>query len=306
VQHPYREGMRRILIPTTVLIAALSLAGCSASAGSTASDYSSAQDNGGGAAAPEPAALGTKEGISSDGNVAADRSVITTGDVIVTVDKPSGAAKEAIRLVEAVGGRVDAEQENAPVQGDSGSATLTLRIPSAQLTATLEKLKALGKVEQVSINATDVTTEVQDTDARVKALQASVDRLVILLAKAKSTDTLVTIETALTQRQADLESLEAQQRGLTDQTSMSTINLNLISKADAPVHKPDNFLTGLQTGWDSFVGFIAGLVVVLGVLLPWIVFFAIITVLSILIVRRSNRRKAAAVAATTPTTTAKK
>jgi Domain of unknown function (DUF4349) len=292
--------MRRIMIPTALLIATLALAGCSAA---PASDSSGGLAPGGVVAPDAPEAI-DKGGLASDGSVTdgsvtdgsiqPDRSVITTGTVTVTAEEPLEASKKAASIVEAAGGRVDARQENAPVNGDKGSATLTLRIPATVLTPTLEKLKALGKVEQVSISANDVTSQVEDIDARIRALEASVDRLIALLSTASDAQVLVTIETSLTDRQASLESLQAQQRSLADQTSMSTITLTLISVADAPVQKPDNFLTGLLAGWNAFVAFLSGLLVVLGVLLPWLVFLAIITFVIIFFVRRAIKKAALA------------
>ncbi|MEP6843440.1 MAG: DUF4349 domain-containing protein, partial [Pseudolysinimonas sp.] len=110
------------------------------------------------------------------------------------------------------------------------------------------------------------------------------------------TTNLIAIETAISDRQGQLESLEAQQRRLTDQISMSTITMNLRSDAAAPPIKPANFLSGLGAGWAAFVAFWAGTLVVLGVLLPWLVFLAIATAAVLFIVRvvgrRSSRRAA--------------
>ena len=72
---------------------------------------------------------------------------------------------------------------------------------------------------------------------------------------------------------------------------MSTITLQLQSTAQAPKVVPGDFFTGLSTGWNVFVAFWAGLLVVLGVLLPWIVTAAVITVGTIRLVRwRRGRR----------------
>ncbi len=79
---------------------------------------------------------------------------------------------------------------------------------------------------------------------------------------------------------------------------MSTIALSLITVADAPVVEPDTFLSGLIAGWNAFVAFFAGLLVALGVLLPWLVFAGLITLVIILLVRRARRK--AIVAAPAP------
>ena len=277
--------MKRTAIASAALIVTLALAGCSAGASdSGAYDMPApAEANGG---------MAVEDATQSYADTAeADRSQIVTGYMTVTVDAPADAAKESIRIVEGVNGRVDGRQEYAPANGDKGSSTLTLRIPADALDATIEKLGALGTVVEISTTADDVSSQVKDVDARVKSLQASVDRLTALLATATDVDQLVSIESSLTQRQGDLESMLAQQRSLGDQVSLATITLSLISEEDAPPPPaPVTFLTGLETGWTAFVAFISGAIVVIGVLLPWIVFFGLVAAVTVLIVRWRKRR----------------
>jgi hypothetical protein len=282
--------MRRTFTITTALLAsAIALTGCSAMGGSeSGSDRPVITDQG--VPAPESA-----DGMTTEiGGDVIDRQVITTGWVTIVVDDPKDAAAEAVRITEAAGGRIDGRSEYAPVDGDQGSATLTLRVPAGTLTATLDKLREIGEVREVSLNSSDVTMETQDLEARITALQASVDRLLALLPTATDTETLIALETALSARQADLESLKAQQRYLDDQVSMSTITLSLVSVAAAPVVEPDTFLSGLLAGWNAFVAFFAGLLVAFGVLLPWLVFAGLITLVILLLVRRARRKAAAA------------
>jgi hypothetical protein len=144
-------------------------------------------------------------------------------------------------------------------------------------------------VQEISLNSNDVTMATQDLDARITALSASVDRLLALLATATDTDTLIQLETAISDRQAQLESLQSERRYYADQVALSTITLSLVSTADAPVKEPDTFVTGLITGWNAFVAFFAGLLVVAGVLLPWLVLAGLITALTLWIVKRSKR-----------------
>ena len=294
----YGEAMRRIItIPTALVLATIALTGCSA-ANSGSSDSDS-----GGVAAPQVQpgtefSEGTADGVKDEagnGQVAAgDRQVITTGWVTITVDDPTDAAADAVRITEQSGGRIDGRSEYAPKDNtDNGSATLTLRIPSAKLTEALDKLRELGTVEEVSLNSSDVTMTTQDLDARITALSASVDRLLALLANATDTDTLIQLETAISDRQAQLESLESERRYYADQVSLSTVTLNLVTVFEGPVAQPVTFLDGLAAGWAAFVAFFAGLLVALGVLLPWLVFAGIITFVVIATIRWNRKRKAA-------------
>ena len=278
---------RTATIPVFIALAALALTGCSAAG--TSYDTSS-----GGGSAPQSQEVAADSGVDSVNVLVApgDRQVITTGYVTITVESPTDAAADAVRITEQSGGRVDGRSEYAPKdKTDRGSATLTLRIPSVRLTATLDELRGLGTVEEVSLNSQDVTQTTADLDARITALQASVDRLVTLLANATDTDTLLKVESTLSDRQAQLESLESERRYYTDQVSLSTVTLNLVSTYNAPVTEPDTFLSGLITGWNAFVAFFAGLLVALGVLLPWLIFAGIVTAVVIVIVRWNAKRK---------------
>lgn len=280
--------MRRTLtIPAALLLAALTLTGCSAGSNESAADYS---DSGAGGGVSAPQLVEGGDAAFENDEASVDRQVIVTGWVTVTVEQPREAATEAIRIAESIGGRVDGRSEYAPVDGDQGSATLTLRLPAESLTATIDKLTALGEVQEISLNSSDVTMATQDLDARIAALSASVDRLLALLATAEDTDTLIQLETAISDRQAQLESLQSERRYYADQVALSTITLNLVSVADAPSKQPDTFVTGIVAGWNAFVAFFQGLLVVLGVLLPWIVLAGLITALVVWLIKRKQRQ----------------
>ena len=273
---------RRLRLTTAAsltLLAALALGGCSAGA----SD--SATDSGG------PAFGGDSEEAALDGEASDGRSVITTGQLYLTVAAPLEAAEEAARIAERAGGRVDGRTEYSPDQGRYAAAELLLRLPSATLTETLEELRALGEVEELTLQTDDVTREVQDLDARITALRSSVERLLALQDAAATVEDLIDLETAISDRQGQLESLEAQQRYLADQVDLSTLRLTLGSDATAPVDEPDTFLTGLIAGWESLVAVGSGLLVIAGVLLPWLAVLGVLALVMLLVVRGARRRR---------------
>jgi len=273
--------MKRTALVSLVLIGTLGLAGCSA-AGMSQSDS-------GGAYPMEAEVDGAADMAYDDTASAPDlqsQSVVTTGSITVLADDPIAAAAKAVRLVELADGRIDSREEYAAADTDKGSATLVLRIPAKSQTSTLTKLRELGEVQNVQITSDDVTAEVADLDGRITALQASVDRLTKLLATAANTADLVSIESTLSSRQGELESLQSQQRALGDKVAMSTITLRLISEPLPPEEdEPNTFFTGLTAGWESFVGFIIGLTVVFGALLPWLVFLGLVGGITLLIIR---------------------
>ena len=299
----------RTALGAVLLVAAIALAGCSSSgsSGSSASSGTGGTASRSDAVAPGSATSGTvgavKVGALPDAGTAVDRSVIVTGTVTITASDPISSAARAVTIVEAAGGRIDGRTENAAANGDRGSATLVLRIPAAKLSATLDALRKLGRADQVQLDSTDVTTESQDLDARITAARATIARLLQLESTATDTTNLIAIETAIGDRQAELESMEAQQRGLADQVSMSTVTLDLRSDAAAPPIKPADFWSGLGTGWAAFAGFWAAVLVAFGVLIPWLALAGVGAAAVLLVLRIVRRRQTSSASATPPAAT---
>lgn len=164
-----------------------------------------------------------------------------------------------------------------------------------------EQLKELGTVDETSFDAVDVGTRQRDLETRITTLRASIARHTGWLAEADTTSDLIELESAISERQNELESLEAQQRTLADQVAMSTITLELRSGALAPPPEgPENFWEGLVVGWNAFVGFWAALAIGLGVALPWLVVIAAAVVAVVVVLRRTGRRTVGATPASVP------
>lgn len=240
-------------------------------------------------------------GIAEDGSVQADAQVITTGWVSISVSDPVAASAEAAEVVETHGGHIDNRSEQAGTGSESASAQLTIRVPEDQVTQTLDELKKLGTVESVSISSTDVTAQTTDLDARITAMQGSVDRLLDLMAAATDIDDLITLETAISTRQADLDSLKAQRDLLADQVAYSTIDLQLYESGTVPAGGPKDFWGGLVVGWNSLVAALGGGLVAVGVALPWILVLAMLAAITVVIVRVASRRTAPAPSTPAPT-----
>ncbi|SOE02947.1 protein of unknown function [Blastococcus haudaquaticus] len=263
------------------------------------SSDSSGADSGGSMVVPDRAAPGDPEAAPDDSD--ADRQVVTTATASLVVDDPADGAQQVSELVESVGGRVDERSEHAG-SGENGSASadLVVRVPSDELTVVLADLEGLGDVESVSVSRSDVTTTAVDLDARISALQSSVARLQALIDGATTTEDLLTAEGVLSERQQELESLQSQRALLADQVELSTLTVHLRPFGVAPAGGPDGFTDGLGTGWRALVSAVGTVVVVLGVLLPWLALGAVITAAVVLALRLVRRRAAVAAPAPTP------
>jgi hypothetical protein len=190
-------------------------------------------------------------------------------------------ADQAIAIAERAGGEVDSDDRTS---GRYATATLQLRVPPDALNATLSALSALGTEKTRQLSTTDVTQKVADVDSRVASARESIARLRTLYADAHKVADIIAIESELSRREADLESLEAQQHSLARQTSMATIALSLVTAQKKPAppakhHKErGGFLGGLQRGWDGFAAAAGWVAAAIGTVLPFLLLLFVVAV----------------------------
>jgi hypothetical protein len=249
-------------------------------------------------ALPSAAPVGTADGRSNQapGKVEPQqRSVIYTGTMSVRVDDVNDAADRTIDLATGLGGFVGADRRS--LDDTRSEAEITLRVPADKFDQALAELAKLGKEESRAVQTQDVTEVVIDLDARLVSQQASVDRVRALLAKAQTIGEVVSVEAELARREADLASLQARKRSLTDKVDLSTITVSLLGPAAPTRDEPQTgFLAGLKSGWKAFLASIQIVLTVLGALIPWIVAVGVPVWLVVWLVRRRGRRPAPAVA----------
>ena len=214
------------------------------------------------------------------------RSIIASSSATVVVDDVRAAADQIAAGADARGGYVESMSIGSGYTGmpvDLADPTvavtngrITVRVPADELTAAMADLEQVGEVTASSIDRFDVTDQVVDLQARVDAAQASVDRLVELLAQAGSVSDLIAAESALAERQATLESYQQQLETLEDQVAMSSLSVSLTVRHEAVDANPAGFWDGLVAGWNGLVATLNGIVVALGFLIPWIAVVAVV------------------------------
>lgn len=221
------------------------------------------------------------------------RQVIRTGTASIVVDDVQAASQALSDLADEYGGYVeDLGASGDEDTGETGYGWITLRIPADDLDAVRESLADLGDVEREEVTSSDVTGQSVDLEARIDSLRASVDRLHELMAKAGSVGDLLEAEQALSERQAELESLQREYDRLGDQVAMSTLSIDLTQSDSAKVD-PNGFGDGLVAGWNALVGFLGGLIVVIGAVLPGAGAVGVVVLIVWLIVRGARRHKRA-------------
>ena len=168
------------------------------------------------------------------------------------------------------------------------SAMLQLRIPSAQFDGAVAALSQLGKVESVSVNAEDVAEEYVDLGARLTNARRVEARLAEMLATrtGKLSDVL-TVEQELARVRQEAERYEARMRWLERRATLSSLDVTIHEKLPLIGSPPGRgpIAEAFAEAWERMVGFVAGFIALLGVLVP----LGVLVLLGVLVVRRIIR-----------------
>ena len=283
------------------------LAGCSAassnSANSSSANSGSASSSGAkaasGQAVPAPAltpagsaaAGSTPGGTGTTALLAPASSIIYTAQLTVRADNVSSAADQAAQIAEDVGGYVSSETASAdPDHPSEATASVQLKIPVASYRVTLGQLTSrLGTQLSLQQQAQDVTQQVADVNSQVTSDEAAIAQLRALLSHAGSVGDLLSVQNQINDEESSLESMQAQQRALSHETTYATVTLTLLGpKAKPLVHRPKappTLAGGLGAGWRALRITVSWTLAFLGAIAP----FAVIAAIGGYVIYRSRR-----------------
>ena len=294
--------MRTTAIRTVLpLVLACALLGaCSSALTSSTSEGAVGSDRGGSGTVQKagvPGAQTDSKTVDSPQSPVVDSGQITRSATMVLVVPDAASAATRLRSVAIThGGTVTTENVVSGTKNSYGQSTVVLSVPADQLDGALTDIAAIGEVQLRTIQSTDVTAKVADVDARIKTMRDSIARMQELLTRAGSVSEIAQVESELTRRQSDLESLLAQQKALAQRVAQSPITVTLSTQPvviEPPVPQT-GFLAGLAAGWKALKSFTVGALTFVGALLPFLVVFAIIGAPVVWLVRRRRGRVASA------------
>ncbi len=200
---------------------------------------------------------------------AGERQIARSASVSITVNNAMDAASELARLAASLGGSITSESLSLDTERAQLSYVV-VSVPAARLDEALSSLAGLGEITSRVIESSDVTDVVVDVDARIKTLRESIARLQALMKRAGSVADIAAVESQLTSRQADLESLLAQQKALGTMVEKSLITVSLTARDTAPPATQRGFLSGLAAGWDALLATGRILLTGVGAILPFL------------------------------------
>jgi hypothetical protein len=211
-------------------------------------------------------------------DIAASAMIIRTGTATIKVDSLEPAVARLRALALSVGGYVG----NTSMQTGKDqlrSATVEIKVPSPRWGQLLVGLKPIGTLEAQDESAEDVGEEYVDVEARVTNARRLEARLIDLLANrtGKLSDAL-SVERELARVREEIERYEGRMRYLKTRSAISTMTVTVHEPYPVLGNQPGDspIAQAFRDAWRAFVGFIAAIIVSLGVLIPlaviaWIV-----------------------------------
>jgi hypothetical protein len=277
------------MISSVLLGGGMFLAGCSGGSSSVASSseaagQAAAANQPARAAAPSAAALGSSGRQGSTGTtarLAPASSIIYTAQLTVRARDVSSAAAQAAQIAEGAGGYVSSETAKVnPDHPSEATASVQLKIPVAAYSATLGQLShRLGSQLALQQQAQDVTQRVADVNSQVASDQAAIAQLRALLSHAGSVGDLLSVQNQINSEESNLESLQAQQRALSHETSYATVTLMILGPKAKPVlHRPKappTLAGGFSAGWHALRVAVSWTLAFLGAIAPFAVVLAV-------------------------------
>ena len=249
------------------------------------------------ASAPSRATPAAEAAVATDA-VATDaafasRLLRRSADLRLTTDAHDETLRQARAVAGRYGGLVSGEDGSAYAgagpDGGSAQTTLTLRVPSDRFDAALDALAALGTVESRAVTVDDVTGQVVDVEARLRAKRAAEARYVGFVAQAGSIPEMLAVQERLDGVRAEIESMESLARSLRGGVALGTIRATIVGPATTAAPPPTpgviaQAVDAVAAGWHGV------LAVVLGVLPLWPL--AVVAAVGLAVWRRLSPRVA--------------
>lgn len=176
-------------------------------------------------------------------------------------------------------------------------ANYVLRVPASRFQEAVNQAGNLGSVTSSGTSVENITSQFTDQEARKHSLEVQEERLLDMLGKAENIDTLIMLESRLSEVRYEIEAIERQLRNWQNQVDYSTVSVSLQEVAvytpTAAVQRSfgERMGSSFQDGWNRFVLSLEDLSLALAGSVPALVLLMVIGFAAFLIVRKVRRKK---------------
>ncbi len=234
---------------------------------------------------------------ATSGAVTDNRKIIKNAEMSVQTKTFDTFIEDLKKKINECGGYVESSSlhGNSYSQNGNRSAEYVVRVPAENLNAFKDGVTTLGNVTYYNESQKDVTTSYIDVESRITALTTEQTTLLELLTKSEDLESLLKVQSRLTEVNYELENYKSQLRAYDSQISYSKVTVNirevervttLPSKQTIWERISTDFVNNTKDiangAGDVFVWFVSSI--------PYLILLAIPVVIIILIVRRNIKK----------------
>ncbi len=151
-----------------------------------------------------------------------------TASLSMVVKDVAQSLKAIEQAISSRQGFLISSQLSSPEEGAYG--TVSLRVPSSQLQATMDAIKALGvRVTHEAIISSDLTDEYEDIDAKLASLQSTMAKFETILDQADTVEDSMQVQEQLLQLQDRIDGLVGRKQYLEKSSELSLITITIAS-----------------------------------------------------------------------------
>jgi Domain of unknown function (DUF4349) len=154
----------------------------------------------------------------------ADRKMVRTSNLELTVQHPAETAEKIRALAEQAGGfLVSSEVRGGP---EATAADVSIRVPVGRYEEVRTEIRKLGlRVESERVEAQDVTRQYTDQDANLRNLKAEEQQYLLILKQAKTVKDTLDVSEKLSEVRGQIEQQQAEFNALSRQIETVAINV---------------------------------------------------------------------------------
>lgn len=201
------------------------------------------------------------------------------------------AQSDIVTLTNQLGGYFEEQSSNNYSSGYR-SASYTVRVPAAQFDAFLHQIGELCRVRYQTQSAENVSERYYDMESRLETAKIKLDRLQELLSRAEAMEDIITLESAISDTEYQIESLSGELRHYDALIDYSTIyvTLNEVYKVteqdNAPLTFGQRMGNAFRSGLRDFGSFMEDLAEALAYSWLTLLIIAAAVVLIVKLIRR--------------------
>ena len=159
-----------------------------------------------------------------------ERKIIRNADLKLETNSPEESQQKITKIAESKNGFViETNQTSSDVRTSTRDiVNMTIRVPAAKFDEAITEIRGSGnRVIEETVKGQDVTEEFIDIEARLKTQRALEEQFIEIMKRATTVADALNVQRELAEVRGEIEKVEGRKRFLENQSSLSTIKIQL-------------------------------------------------------------------------------